>query len=55
MQVSSGKAVGAGTAGTAGAVPLFQDNNIIVFILQNLQHATHDLEADEHIPRLLVC
>ena len=48
------KAVGAGTAGTAGAVPLFQDNNVIVFILQNLQHATHDSEAGEHIPRLLV-
>jgi len=41
------KAVGAGTAGTAGAVPLFQDNNVIVFILQNLQHATHDSEADD--------
>jgi len=48
------KAVGAGTAGTAGAVPLFQDNNVIVFILQNLLHATHDSEAGEHIPRLLV-
>ena len=48
------KAVGAGTAGTAAAVPLFQDNNVIVFILQNLQHATYDSEADEHIPRLLV-
>ena len=23
--------------GTAGAIPLFQDNNVIVFILQNLQ------------------
>jgi len=46
------KAVG---AGMARAVPLFQDNNVIVFILQNLQHATHDSEADEHIPRLLVC
>ena len=40
--------------GTAGAVPLFQDNNVLVFILQNLQHATHDSEAGEHIPRLLV-
>ena len=46
-----GKAVG---AGTAGAVPLFQDNNVIEFILQNLQHASHDSEAGEHIPRLLV-
>jgi len=48
------KAVGAGTADTAGAVPLFQDNNVIIFILQNLQHATHDSEAGEHILCLLV-
>ena len=27
-------------AGMAGAIPLFQENNVIVFILQNLQHAT---------------
>ena len=33
------KPVGAGMAGTARAIPLFQDNNVIVFILQNLQHA----------------
>ena len=32
----------------------FQDNNVIEFILQNLQHATHNSEAGEHIPRLLV-
>ena len=38
------KPVGAGMAGTARAVPLFQDNNIIVFILQNLQHATHVIQ-----------
>ena len=38
-------------AGTAGAVPLFQDNYVIVFIVQNLQHYS---EAGEHIPRLLV-
>jgi len=48
------KPVGAGTAGTAGAVPLFQDKNFIIFILQNLQHATHNSEAGEYIPRLLV-
>ena len=37
-------------AGTAGAVPLFfQDNNIYT-----LQHATHYSEAGEDIPRLLV-
>jgi len=47
-------AVGTGAAGTAGAVPLFQDNNVIVFILQNLQHATHNSEAGQHIPHLLV-
>ena len=45
LLTSHKKAVGAGTAGTAGAVLLFQDNKVIVFTLQNLQHATHDSEA----------
>ena len=39
------KAVGAGTAGTARAVPLFQDNNVMVFIIQTLQHATNTFHA----------
>ena len=47
------KAVGAGTAGTAGAVPLFQDNNVIVFILQNLQHATRSRRTHSTHPSLL--
>jgi len=55
FHVHSGKPVGAGAAGMAWAIPLFQDNNVIVFILQNLQHASHDSEAGKHIPRLLVC
>ena len=32
--------------GMAEAVPLFQDNNVIVFILQNLQHATQKKQAN---------
>jgi len=32
--------IGASTAGMTRAIPVFKNNNIIVFILQNLQHAT---------------
>ena len=56
LKISYQKAVGAGTPGTAGAIPLFQDNNVIVFILQ---YRTYNMQlkvqkAGEHIPRLLV-